>query len=124
MWISNNLSFIGGSFVASGRIVLSGVLFSHLKKRKTPEGGKVVLFDLLICGKKSYSVITVMTTGQLAVETENNHAFVDSAPFVNVEGQLISGVRKHGGRARAVVYFIADKVDFVKEPRLLPFKVS
>lgn len=124
MWISNNLSFVEGSFMASGRIVLSGVLFSHLKKRKTPEGEKLVLFDLLTCGKKSYSVITVMTTGQLAVETEHNYAFVDSAPFVNLEGRLISGVRKHGGKVRAVVYFIADKVDFAKEPRFIPFKVS
>lgn len=110
--------------MASGKIVLSGVIFSHLKKRKTPDGDKVVLFDLLICGKKSYSVISVMTTGQLAEETEYNHSFIDSAPFVNVEGRLMSGVRKHGGKARAVVYFIADKVDFVKEPSLIPFKVS
>ena len=124
MWEVNNFSLIGGTIVISSKIVLSGVIFSRLKKRKTPKGEKVVLFDLLICCKKNYSVISIMTTGKLAEETEYNHSFVESAPFVNVEGRLMSGVRKHGGKARAVIYFIADKVDFVAEPRLIPYKVG
>lgn len=124
MWKANNSSLIGGTVVASGKIVLSGVIFSRLKKIKTVKGEKAVLFDLLICGKKNYSVISVMTTGKLAEETEYNHAFIEKAPFVNTEGRLMSGVRKHGGKARAVIYFIADKVDFVKEPRLIPYKVG
>lgn len=120
---SNNFSLIGGVLVTSGKIVLSGVIFSRLKKKEKPNGEKVVLFDLLVGGKKSYSVINVMTTGQLAEETEHNYSFIDTAPFVNAEGRVMSGVRKHGGKPRAVVYFIADKVEFVKELGLIPYKV-
>ena len=109
--------------MASGKIVLSGVIFSRLKKKEKPNGDKVVLFDLLVGGKKSFSVINVMTTGKLAEETEHKSSFINTAPFVNVEGRVMTGIRKHGGKPRAVVYFIADKVEFVKEPGLIPYKV-
>lgn len=109
--------------MTSEKIVLSGVIFSRLKKKEKPNGEKVVLFDLLVGGKKSFSVINIMTMGQLAEETEHNSSFINTAPFVNVEGRAIMGVRKHGGKPRAVVYFIADKVEFVKEPGLIPYKV-
>lgn len=109
--------------MTGGKIFFSGVIFSRLKKKKTKKGGKVVSFDLLIYGKTNYSVISVVTTGKLANETEKKHLFVETAPFVNVEGRLKIGVRKHGGARRAVVFLIADKVNFVVEPSLIPYKV-
>lgn len=124
MWKSNNSSLIGGTVVASGKIVLSGVIFSRLKRRKSQKGEKIVSFDLLVCGKRNYSVISIVTTGELAKETEYNHRLVDHAPFVNVEGRLKSGMRNRDGEKQPVIYLFADKVEFVSEPRLIPYKVG
>lgn len=106
-----------------GKIVFSGLIFSRLKKGKTQKGEKVVLFDILICGKNSYSVVSVVATGGLAKETEKKHLFIENRPFVNVEGWLKTGLKMGKKKKRAVVFLIADKVDFVAVPRFMPCKV-